>query len=365
MKNIIKVLLYTEDIGLHGTSRAIVNLANMFASKNYEVIFVYNCSLCSEHTLESSIKKVLLKSKRPLALKSKFLRILLLIINSVKLRKIINSMEINYAIAFRPYCILQVIFASIFSNTKTIISVRVDPQTIFSTSHSKWFYKRLYSLADGCVFQTKEARDFFPERLKAKSVIIQNIVDKKLWEIECENERSDIIGVGRLSKQKNWHVAISAFSKIKDMIKENFVIYGIGDSECDLKEYVNQIGLNDRIIFAGVTNEIESKICNAKIFVLSSDYEGTPNALIEALILGIPCVCTKFKGGGAENLIEARKNGLLVPRDDVDAFAKAMLQLLNDTTYAETIGFNAKMRARKEFDPYLIFEQWESFIISI
>ena len=100
------------------------------------------------------------------------------------------------------------------------------------------------------------------------------------------------------------------------------------------------------------------------MFVLSSDYEGMPNALMEAMASGLPCVSTDCGGGGARFLIENGENGILVPQRDEDALAAAMEKILSDETLAAKLGENAR-KLQETLAPEKIYGEWESFIKQI
>jgi glycosyltransferase involved in cell wall biosynthesis len=168
-----------------------------------------------------------------------------------------------------------------------------------------------------------------------------------------------------LTSQKNWRLAIKAFALISNRIDDNLIIYGTGVELEDLMKLTTELNLSERVTFAGVSHELDKIVVNAKLFVMSSDVEGSPNALIEALVMGVPCVSTRFDGGGVERLITSGENALVVPKGDAAALAEAMLKLLTDKDYADHIALNAKKRAFNEFNPERIYKEWEQFIVKI
>ena len=119
--------------------------------------------------------------------------------------------------------------------------------------------------------------------------------------------------------------------------------------------------LGNRVFFKGNYSPIYDKLKDASLFVLSSDYEGMPNALMEAMALGIPCISTDCDGGGAKFLIENNVNGLLVPKGDVIALANAMQIILSDSDKAKKLGLEAA-KIQKKLAPEVIYRKWEEFI---
>lgn len=93
--------------------------------------------------------------------------------------------------------------------------------------------------------------------------------------------------------------------------------------------------MNGRVFLPGYSSEVITNVNKSSLFVLSSDFEGMPNALMEAMAMGVPSISTDCGGGGAKFLIENEKNGLLVPIGDVDALASAMDRVLSDRAFSE------------------------------
>lgn len=144
----------------------------------------------------------------------------------------------------------------------------------------------------------------------------------------------------------------------------NLVIYGEGELRPKLELLIKNLGVADRILLPGYDNNVYEKISNASLYVLSSNNEGIPNTLIEAMALGVPCVSTDCKGGGAKLLLENEKNGLLVPIGDEQALTSAISRMLSDRQFAEQCGREA-FKVRERLAPEKIYGEWEKFIIQI
>ena len=100
----------------------------------------------------------------------------------------------------------------------------------------------------------------------------------------------------------------------------------------------------------------------ASMFVLSSDYEGMPNALMEAMASGLPCVSTDCGGGGARFLVQNGDNGILIPQKDEVALASAMEKILSDESLSAKLGENAR-KLQETLAPEKIYGEWERFIL--
>ena len=127
------------------------------------------------------------------------------------------------------------------------------------------------------------------------------------------------------------------------------------------KDAVKEKNLVDRVIFHGLVSNIPDAIREAKLFVLTSDFEGMPNALIEAMSVGLPCISTDCSPGGAAELIQSGKNGIIVPTGDATAIAEAIRKVLDKPIEAEKMGIEAQKIAER-LKPEVIYGQWIEYI---
>ena len=103
-----------------------------------------------------------------------------------------------------------------------------------------------------------------------------------------------------------------------------------------------KLGIEHRVHFPGVVSNVAERIKNAKLFVITSDYEGMPNALMEAMAIGLPVIATDCDGGGVQALIKNEENGLIIPKNDEAALVAAMRRVLLDPEFAQRIGVAAR-----------------------
>ena len=114
--------------------------------------------------------------------------------------------------------------------------------------------------------------------------------------------------------------------------------------------------------FPGYVPDMPERLEKASMFVLSSDYEGMPNALMEAMASGLPCVSTDCGGGGARFLVQNGDNGILIPQKDEVALASAMEKILSDESLSAKLGENAR-KLQETLAPEKIYGEWERFIL--
>ena len=116
------------------------------------------------------------------------------------------------------------------------------------------------------------------------------------------------------------------------------------------------------MIFAGFSSHIQEKLHSASMFVLSSDYEGVSNSLMEAMALGLPVISTDCPIGGSAMLIKNRENGLLVPVGSAAALTEAMKYMAEDSERAEEMGRRAEY-VREEYSAEKICQKWVRAIV--
>ena len=248
------------------------------------------------------------------------------------------------------------------ANDKVVCSERENPlKSVFDASRIE-NVRSCYERADHVVFQSERVRSLFSDAIRAHSTILPNPVG-----VTCERKpetKRRIVNVGRLIAQKNQDLLIRAFGRFHEFHPEySLSIYGagIGDTslEGELRSLVATLGLQNAVILEGESDQICEDIADAEFFVLSSDFEGLSNALLEAMTMGFPCVSTDCEG--STDVIENGVNGLLVPRGDEDAMFKAMLTLAEQEEYREQLGKQAK-KTLERFKEEKVAEEWAEMI---
>lgn len=244
-----------------------------------------------------------------------------------------------------------------------IYSERNDPKKVNQSRKDKIYRKIAENFSEGIVFQTCGAQKCYSKRVQKKSTIIlnpMNIMD--LPECDYNRVKKEIVTVGRLEAQKNHKLLIDAFEKMADIFPEyNLKIYGTGSLENKLKEQIQKLHLESRVLLMGNSSHVLDDIKQAAQFVLSSDFEGLPNSLIEAMALGLPCISTDCSPGGAREVIKDGENGLLTKCGNVGELAKAMRYLLENKDKAYEFGRKAKC-VREKVESSYIANCWIEFI---
>lgn len=260
---------------------------------------------------------------------------------------------------------LFTLLAGIGRKNKVIISQRNDPHRAFGNRRfiSK-IHPWLYTCADKVVFQTYDARDFYPKYARRKYHVILNPLNEKLPIREVSNRSKRVVTVCRLHAQKNLALAIDAFKELNSRFPEYvFEIYGEGEKENELRRHVHDIGLDGKVLFKGFRKDIYDCIYDATMFVLSSDFEGLSNSMIEALALGIPTIATDCPIGGSRMVIENGVNGYLVPIRNKERLADAMIDIASHPDVQRRFSEQSSLLRQKLSAPS-IARQWLSVIQS-
>jgi len=251
-------------------------------------------------------------------------------------------------VAFDMRLAVQVLLANpIHKSYKVIVSERANPMFDKKRGRLEQLFRALLlDKADRFIFQTSRVLRCFPEKITKKGIVIPNGVfsDQILEDVVPFDERKKdaICSVGRLAKQKGYDVLIQAFAQFsKDHSGCVLHIFGEGPEKSNIEKMVYSFGMTGKVILHGNVANVIEKIHDAGMFILASRYEGMPNALIEAMACGIPCIASDCDFGPRE-LIENEDNGLLFPVDDVDALVKAMAAIADHEAFAEKLSRNAQ-----------------------
>ena len=118
-------------------------------------------------------------------------------------------------------------------------------------------------------------------------------------------------------------------------------------------------GIADKVFLPGIVKDVHHQIADALVFVLSSDYEGLSNALLEAMIMGLPCISTNC--AGADEVIQNGKNGIIVPVGDKDGLARAIAGILGDSKKREEMGRMAHYSGKK-YSVDKVLKKWDRII---
>jgi len=353
------IAFYISSLSKGGSERVFVNLAEYFYTSGYEVTMVTQYQKENEYPYNKGIHRVLSDltdaedtGNRIGNFYSRFM----------KLRKIWKERKPDIILSCIGKNNFMAVITSLFLQSKTVVSVVGEPSEEYPTFWLKWIANIVFVWADGMVVKTNDALKFFPGYLHKKAIVMKNSINPAfLREPYMGSRAKTIVSVGRLDANKNQSMLITAFSKIeKEYPEYNLFLYGEGEDRKKLEDMVADLGLLEKIFLPGIVEDVAATIYKAGIFVLTSNTEGMPNALIEAMALGIPCISTDCPCGGPKDLIIQYENGILVPVNDSDELEQELRRLMDNPELADKIGKNAA-KIQKQLDPAIINKTWEQY----
>ena len=357
-----KIVFHINSLGKGGAEHVVSMLSGFFAGDGYEVLVITLWKAEEEYALSEGVRRINLGD-----MDGQTGRWKRAVDRLTSLRRVIQKEKPSVVISFCNKANFRSSFCMTGIKTPLLVSVRNDPETDYAPYKfsTRWMERK----ASGCVFQTPDAQRFFSPVLQRKSKVIWNPVDEKFLNAEKWNNNGYYIAaVGRISAQKNQMMLVKAFEYIQDKFKDiELRIYG-EDCEEDVRRsldcYISEHHLTDRVKFMGQSNHLEKELKNAALFVLSSDYEGMPNALAEAMTLGLPVIATDCPCGGCASLVENGVSGLLIPVGDERRLATAMEQILMDHELAMSMGRKATEIAEK-ISPKKVYLKWKDYVEQI
>ena len=340
--------------GFGGAQRQIINVANAMSRMGHDVALISMSDNKKCYEIDQAIHYKYIKDHGAGPLK---------LLNRYKgLKKVLLDIKPDIIINF---WLQSAYFTAIMKNKlscKTIYSERGDPGDKQYDGLLGLIRKICFNKMDGFVFQTNAAKNCFSKDIQNRSTVIPNAVSVKTSKSVYENKKKTIVSVGRLHEQKNLPLLINSFKEVVEKHPDyQLLIYGDGELKDELQEMIIKKELKDKAYLCGSAKDIHDKIKDADMFVLSSDYEGMPNALIEAMMLGIPCISTNWAPGGVVDIIKNRENGIIVERNNKEKLAKAIMEVIEDTDLRNNISINSKKVVEK-YNPGVIFDKWNVFL---
>lgn len=359
----MKIMFFYSSMMAGGAERMISALANCYAKQEIEVSIAVVNNLPSFYTLHPQVS--LLKIEDP----KNSQNVWQAINNNLKIifstRHVLKEVKPDCVICFGINYVVYSLIAKTFLNIKVIGSERTNP---YSSTKGFWDNMKKFAspLADGYIFQTNGAKRYYPKSIQKKCEVIQNgiLIDSLPADIMPLNKRipKSICAVGRLDVNKNFDKLICAFAQFLKMYPSyTLTIYGEGEERGKLEELINNLHLGEKVFLTGQVSNILEEVSKREIFILSSRYEGMPNALIEGLACGCGCIATDCDFGPNE-LIQDGKNGLLIPVGDIDAMTSAMQKLASDRSLLEKLAKNA-LNIRNTHSMEKIAERYLEYII--
>ena len=350
-----KIVIITRNMVGDGAERVIAQLSNYFAAqgKKCNILTLNNDEVF--YKLDPSISVLPVGQKHENKLLDKFLRYR-------QVRKMVLEQKPDLVLSMPEEIGVYVLLALLGTGIPTYVSERNNPWVMPDVKVTRILRSLMYPTAKGLIFQTEMAKSFFPESIQKKGVVLKNPVDAQRIPAQYVGEREKVVvAAGRLSEQKNMPLLLKAFARFSPNHPEfKLRIFGEGELREALTALAQTLNIAEKLELPGRSTTLLEKMNSAAMFVLSSDYEGMPNVLLEAMCMGMPSISTDCPSGGPRELIEDGVNGLLVPVGDVDALAAAM-EKMADPDFAAKMA-EAAYGIREELTSAEVFVSWYRYL---
>lgn len=280
-------------------------------------------------------------------------------------RSFLKKEKPSLVLSFLAKSSVGVLLANVGVNAKVIVAERNDPRFLKGGKPMILIRDVLYTFANGILEQTESSRLYFSGRKLAKTQVIYNpvLMDSSYVGCACDEKREKVIvSVGRLEPQKNYKLLLEAFSEFhKAYPSYKLVIYGEGSCRTALEKQISDLCESSIVELPGNKKNVFDYVKSASVFVMTSNFEGMPNALIEAMCLGLPCISTKV--AGAVDLIKNEKNGLLIDVGDKLALVSSLKKLVADEAFSRGLGKEAS-KIYNDLSVEKISTEWINYLDS-
>lgn len=362
MKNIVFI---TNSLGFGGAEKMLTFVANSLSLRGHK------CAIINLNTIPNYVnahmqiieKNVKVYTLENIGIGNKN------VFRIRKIKQIASEFNAEVLVGFTGFPNMYAKIVGLVLGIPSIMSERGDPKRTKANSIIKEkISKFIINQSTGGVFQTEGAMDYYGRGLRRRSIVIPNpvfikgTVPKRL----TDERLKTVVSVGRFdNEQKRYDIMLKSFALFSKYHPDYILkLYGNGPDLSLIKDWARKYGILNKVEFMGVSENPMKDIVNDGMFIITSDYEGISNALLEAMAIGLPCVSTDHTPGGARLLIKDHENGLLVPVRDAYAIASAMSEFVTNHDLAEKCGENAT-KVLQRFAPDKIAEMWEQYIEKI
>ena len=321
----MKFLFVIPSLSKGGAERVVAVLASELANQGHDTSVLIYFKTENEYETSDLVKKIYLSGGD----EEKYNNMNYLQRLST-IRKVAKKENPDVVVPFLSHVCIQTCVALFGTNKKIVQTVRNDPRTLPEGKIHRLLRDLFVKFGHKTFVQNKDQMSYFDSKTQNKIFVLPNPVRGDLFNCKRQKntDKTIIASAGRLNSQKNFFMLIDAFGTVSKS-RENLElrIYGDGELLEDLQKYIDDKNSSETIKLMGRTNDMKSMLESIDLYVLSSDYEGMPNSLMEAMAAGVPCVSTDCPTGPSD-LIQDGENGLLVPVNDAKAMSGAIEKML-------------------------------------
>lgn len=350
-----------------GAERVLVGLGNAWVEKGHAVSLVTlsapdaPCLYVLDPRIHLTPLNQLAADPAPflVRLKGIFQRIL-------SLRKALKAIKPDVVVSFVDVMNITTLLATWKLGIPVMVAERTHPAYYRLPSLYKALRRMVYPWANKVICQTASASSYFSWLPDPKKSIIPNGVQRaRLFKEEKESSMpvQQLVSVGRLCPYKGFQDLIRAFSRLAPQNPQlKLVIYGEGSFRPALEKLIQKHRLEEQVFLPGVVEDIEAALYRADLFVFPSHYEGFPNALCEAMAVGLPVIASRCSG--TVDIIREGVDGRLYPVGDVDQLAALLAELIQDPSQRVKLSQGALMISDR-FNEKTILHLWDKILADV
>lgn len=354
-----KILFILPSLSNGGAEKVVSRISSSLSEKDYDISILnfYKCN--NEYSIGFKVKRILLlngdENDYKKINKFKILRLI---------RKKVKEISPDEILCFLNQASILVALSLIFTKyfNKITFTERANPK--YSNKiiiKIKYFIQKFVGKI---IVQNNGQLQLLSKIEKKKAFVIANPVDDKYlnFEKKLNDEPKHIISIGRLTDQKDYTLAIKVFNnvlkKYPDLI---YHIYGKGEDKEKIEKLIEELNIKDKVVLEGFTTDINKVYENADIYLMTSKYEGMPNALAESMAVGIPSISTNCEFGPSD-LISDDNMGILVNEHSVEAVENALINMIENYGRYRLLSKKVKESMKERFSLEKITSEWVKFI---
>lgn len=353
--------LVIASLSAGGAERVLCDLANHWVSQGHQVSLLTFESGCRPPFYDLDSKVNIMRVNRQNArLKLSVSCFINIIQTFFYFSKTLRCLKPTVIISFMDLANILTLLAIFPLKIPVIISERIDPQYRPLPRFIKWLRLLIYPSTYQLIVQTESVAAYFPKRFRKFISIIPNAVKSSSLKVKISEEVRSIISVGRLDMQKDQKTLIQAFANLlKVFPRLELIIYGEGKERKNLEVLIDSLNLKDSAKLPGVVSDVASVLRQADLFIFPSRYEGFPNALCEAMALGLPVIASNCSGN--RDVVRDGIDGRLFAVGDVAQLTSIALELMGDEVQRARLSAVA-CTINERFESNRIYDLWDQQI---
>lgn len=368
----IRLALVISSLCGGGAERVMSTLANAWARRGVAVTLITLSDGANDaYQLDRKVRRVSLDLLRDsphaiAALQNNWARIR-------RIRAAVRAAQSNVVVSFSTTTNMLAILSCLGTGIPAIVSERTSVADLPPLGIWAMFYRPVYRRAAAVVSLTDRGALWLEGRLQRAVAVIPNPLflehsDRGVTDAETAVSavgcRRILLAMGRLNRVKGFDLLLKAFAEVAPHQREwALVILGEGSERQALERQARGLGIGDCVFMPGFLSDPSAAIARADAFVLSSRHEGMPMALLEAMGCGLPVISFDCPTGPAE-LIEHEVDGLLVPREDEAALAKALARVMSDASLRQRLGERARA-VQSRFSVESVIARWDALLAAV